>query len=58
VPTGFNDLDKILGGLQRSDMIVLAARPGVGKTSLALNIAHTAAIKYGAHVAVFSLEMS
>ena len=58
VPTGFNDIDKILGGLQRSDMIVLAARPGVGKTSLALNIAHNAAMKYGAHVAVFSLEMS
>ena len=58
VPTGFPDLDKILGGLQRSDMIVLAARPGVGKTSLALNIAHSSAVKYGAHVALFSLEMS
>jgi len=58
VPTGFPEMDKILGGLQRSDMIVLAARPGVGKTSLALNIAHNAAVKYGAHVALFSLEMS
>lgn len=58
VPTGFADLDKILGGMQRSDMIVLAARPGVGKTSLALNIAHSAALKQKAHVALFSLEMS
>jgi replicative DNA helicase len=58
VPTGFTDLDKILGGLQRSDMIVLAARPGVGKTSLALNIAHNAALRHKAHVALFSLEMS
>ena len=58
VPTGFADLDKILGGMQRSDMIVLAARPGVGKTSLALNIAHSAALKHKAHVALFSLEMS
>ena len=58
VPTGFADLDKLLGGLQRSDMIVLAARPGVGKTSLALNIAHSAALKHKAHIALFSLEMS
>jgi len=58
VPTGFYDLDKILGGMQRSDMIVLAARPSVGKTSLALNIAHNAAMKYKARVALFSLEMS
>ena len=58
VPTGFADLDKILSGLQRSDMIVLAARPGVGKTSMALNIAHSAAMKHKARVALFSLEMS
>jgi len=58
IPTGFPDLDKLLGGLQRSDMIVLAARPGVGKTSLALNIAHHAALKHKAHIALFSLEMS
>ncbi|MEE8469958.1 MAG: replicative DNA helicase [Dehalococcoidia bacterium] len=58
VPTGFVDLDKILGGLQRSDMIVLAARPSLGKTSMALNIAHSAAMKSGARVAIFSLEMS
>ncbi|MBE0481838.1 MAG: replicative DNA helicase [Dehalococcoidia bacterium] len=58
VPTGFIDLDKILGGLQRSDMIVLAARPSLGKTSLALNVARNAALEHGARVALFSLEMS
>jgi len=58
IHTGFFDLDKLLGGMQRSDMIVLAARPSMGKTSLALNIAFNAAIKEGAHVAIFSLEMS
>jgi len=58
VHTGFVDLDKLLGGLQRSDMIVLAARPSLGKTSLALNIALNAATKEKAKVAVFSLEMS
>jgi replicative DNA helicase len=58
IPTGFSDMDKILGGLQRSDMVILAARPSVGKTSLALTIAHNAARKYGQRVAFFSLEMS
>lgn len=58
VPTGFADLDKLLGGLHRSDMIILAARPSLGKTSLALNIARNAAIDHGARVAIFSLEMS
>jgi replicative DNA helicase len=58
VPTGFEDLDKILGGLHRSDMVVLAARPSLGKTSLALNIARNAALDHGARVALFSLEMS
>jgi replicative DNA helicase len=58
VPSGFADLDKLLGGLQRSDMIILAARPSMGKTSLALNIARNAAVDHGARVAVFSLEMS
>lgn len=58
VPTGFTDLDRMTGGLQRSDLIVLAARPGVGKTSLALSLAHNAAVKYKHSVAVFSLEMS
>ena len=58
VPTGFKLLDKMLGGLQKSDLIILAARPGVGKTSLAISLAQNAARKYGKRVAVFSLEMS
>lgn len=57
VPTGFVDLDRLLGGLQRSDLILIAARPSVGKTSLAISIARHAAI-LGQHVAIFSLEMS
>ena len=55
--TGFTRLDQFLGGLQRSDMIVLGARTSLGKSSLALNIARNAAVEQGAHVAVFSLEM-
>ena len=58
VPTGFRDLDGLTGGLQRSDLIILAARPAVGKTSLALSLAHNAAVKYQQSVALFSLEMS
>ena len=58
VPTGFTDLDRMTGGLQRSDLIILAARPGIGKTSLALSLAHNSAVKYKNSVAVFSLEMS
>jgi replicative DNA helicase len=58
IPTGFVDLDKLLGGLQRSDLTIVAARPGVGKTSLLLNIALSAARKYKQKVAIFSLEMS
>jgi replicative DNA helicase len=58
VPSGFVKLDKLLGGFQKSDLIVLAARPAVGKTSLALNIAVNAAKRYGQRVAFFSLEMS
>ncbi len=58
IPTGFIDLDKLLGGLQRSDLIIIAARPGVGKTSMLLAVALTAARKYKQKVAVFSLEMS
>lgn len=57
VPTGFVDLDRLLGGLQKSDLLVLAARPGMGKTSFGLNIARNAA-RAGGRVAVFSLEMS
>lgn len=58
VPTGFTDLDRITGGLQRSDLVILAARPAVGKTSLALSLAHNAAVKHQRSIAVFSLEMS
>ncbi len=58
VPTGFRQLDKLLGGLQKSDLIIIAARPGMGKTSLMLSIAQNAARKYDQRVAIFSLEMS
>ena len=58
IPTGFLDLDKMLGGLQRSDLIIVAARPGVGKTSLMLTMALNAARKFHQRVAIFSLEMS
>ena len=58
IPTGFLDLDKLLGGLQRSDLIIVAARPGVGKTSLMLNMALNAARRFHQRVAIFSLEMS
>ena len=58
VPTGFIDLDKLLGGLQQSDLLIIAGRPGSGKTGLMLNVAKNAAMVYKKHVAVFSLEMS
>ncbi|MBA2451404.1 MAG: replicative DNA helicase [Chloroflexi bacterium] len=59
VPSGFADLDKITaGGFQRSDLVILAARPSMGKTSLAMGIAANAALKFKATVAIFSLEMS
>ncbi|MCX7938589.1 MAG: replicative DNA helicase, partial [Thermoflexales bacterium] len=58
IPTGYPDLDRLTGGLQKGDLIVIAARPGVGKTSLMLNIAHNAAYKHRQRVAIFSLEMS
>lgn len=58
VPTGLVDLDNKLAGLQNSDLILIAARPGMGKTSLALNIAQYASIKKGIPTAIFSLEMS
>ncbi len=57
VPTGFQDIDRLLGGFQRSDLLILAARPGVGKTSLMITFALKAAEK-GRTVALFSLEMS
>jgi replicative DNA helicase len=58
VPTGFDDLDKKLAGFQKSDLIILAARPSVGKTSIALNMAKFAAIHHNIPVGIFSLEMS
>jgi replicative DNA helicase len=58
VTTGFDDLDKLLSGLQRSDMIILGARPSLGKTTLALDISRGAALKGEASVGIFSLEMS
>jgi len=58
VPTGFRDLDEITGGLQRSDLIILAARPSVGKSSCALSIAYNIATIHQATVGLFSLEMS
>lgn len=58
VPTGFPELDDLLSGLHPSDLVILAARPSVGKTSLALDIARNAAVKHGTPVGIFSLEMS
>lgn len=57
VPTGFPDVDHILSGLQKSDLIILAARPSVGKTSFALDIARAAAAHHGVPTGIFSLEM-
>lgn len=56
--TGFTDFDNLTSGLQKGDLIIIAARPSMGKTALAINIAQNAAVRYGATVAVFSLEMS
>jgi replicative DNA helicase len=58
VRTGFADLDQLTTGLQKSDLVIVAARPSVGKTSLALNIAEHAAVREKKNVGVFSLEMS
>ncbi|MBI3977873.1 MAG: replicative DNA helicase [Chloroflexi bacterium] len=58
IPTGFVDLDRLLGGLQRSDLVILAARPSLGKSSLALSIVQSAAVHHGARAGIFSLEMS
>ena len=58
IPTGFKDLDNLTSGLHRSDLIILAARPAMGKTAFALNIAQQTATKAGASVLIFSLEMS
>jgi len=58
LPTGFTDLDNILAGLQKSDLIILASRPGLGKSALAANIAASIAISQKVPVGIFSLEMS
>lgn len=58
IPTGFKDVDNILAGFQRSDLIILAARPSMGKTALALNFAHNVAVDAQQPVLMFSLEMS
>lgn len=58
VPTGFSDLDDTLAGFQKSNLIILAARPGLGKTSFALNICQNLAVKHKRPIGFFSLEMS
>lgn len=58
IPTGFAALDRVITGLNKSDLILLAARPAMGKTAFALNIASNVALKAGKKVVVFSLEMS
>lgn len=58
VPTGLIDLDRLLGGLQKSDLLIVAGRPGSGKTGFLLSVAKNAAQKHKKHVAIFSLEMS
>ncbi|MCL4499405.1 MAG: replicative DNA helicase [Chloroflexi bacterium] len=58
VPAGFADLDKLTGGFHPSDLIILAGRPAVGKTALALTVARNAAVRFHQPVAIFSLEMS
>jgi replicative DNA helicase len=57
IPTGFQDLDKITAGFQRNDLIIVAARPSVGKTAFALNISQNVATRADENVAIFSLEM-
>ena len=58
VPSGFTALDNVLSGFQKSDLVILAARPSMGKTTFALDIARNAALQYGSSVGIFSLEMS
>ena len=57
IATGFTDLDKMTAGFQRNDLIIVAARPSVGKTAFALNISQNVAVRTGENVAIFSLEM-
>ncbi len=58
IPSGFSDLDRVTSGFQRSDLIIVAARPGMGKTSFVMSLARNAAVNFKKAVAVFSLEMS
>jgi replicative DNA helicase len=58
VPTGLKDVDTLLGGLQKSDLLIIAGRPGMGKTGFLLGVAKNAALQHKKHVAMFSLEMS
>src|SRR3989442_4861959 len=58
VPTGFVDLDRLTAGFQKADLVIIAARPSMGKTALVLNVVQHAAIERNIGVAVFSLEMS
>lgn len=58
IPTGFVDLDNMLAGFQKSNLVILAARPGMGKTAFALNMAHNAAVTHKKRIGIFSLEMS
>ena len=58
VPSGFTSLDNLLSGFQKSDLVILAARPSMGKTTFALDLARNAALQHGASVGIFSLEMS
>lgn len=58
IPTGFSGLDRMLNGLQRSDFVIVAGRPGMGKSTFAINIGMNAAKRYNCQVAIFSLEMS
>ena len=57
-PTGFTDFDELTSGLQQSDLVIVAGRPSMGKTSFAMNIAEHAVIKHKLHTAIFSMEMS
>ena len=57
IPTGFAELDRMTAGFQRNDLIIVGARPSVGKTAFALNIAQNVATKTDENVAIFSLEM-
>jgi replicative DNA helicase len=58
VPTGFRDFDQDTGGLQPGELVIIAARPSMGKTALALNVARNASVDHGKKVAIFSLEMT